>query len=515
MFFIVTASVNQTVLAQGINPVNSWLYTNQATLFGDHGTPHDPATLIMPSTANAAGFGSYLDNPATVALFGTSFAEFGFGTRSVTEEVSFRVATRDHQSSDFENNITNAGFVHVFPVDIGRLVVGGGYTQVAGFNRSVSVSAVNFRSTITDFFKTPGGIYSGIAFNTFATDYGDEFQDWDESVFRIGFDNFGEFPGISQVFSINERGYSGEYSLFAATEFRRNLMVGISLGWVRGNYYYSREFTEIDIENNYSGNFIDTTGDGEPDTDIDRVILDDNLAITFSGFRARAGILYRISPFIYAGLSYTPSFTFSAEETLGANLTTIMNNRFRFDEQEDFDFSYRFKTSSKTSFGLALDRYYGLSLSLSLDYVDFKATRLDYEDSDLMDAELQDNEQIQEAFRNVWNVRSGVSFDVNPFLSLRGGYASYPSRFETNEGSREVFSFGAGFRVTSKILFDMAFQLEKWEEISSVYDFAQYEYSSLPDSPPDFTIQSESADRLVNRWSMLGSFVFLFSGWFQ
>lgn len=502
--------LNQSGLAQGFNPTNPFLYSNQATLFGGHGTPYDPVTLILPSTAYAAGFGSYLDNPASAALFGTSFTEFGFGTRSVSEDVAYRGAFRDHQSSDFQNSITNAGFVYVFPVDIGSLVAGAGYTQFAGYNRSLSVSTGNLLNTITDFFKTPGSIYSAMAFNTFATDFGDEFLDWDESVFRIGFDNFGQFPGISQVFTVNERGYGGEYSVFAATEFRRNLMVGVSLGWVRGNYQYNRDFQEIDVNNNFNSNFIDTTGDGEPDTDIDRVILEDNLAVTFTGFRARFGALYRFTPFINAGLSYTPASSFRAEEFLGAEIATVMNNRFRFEEQDEFEFNYRFKTPSKTSIGLALDRFYGITLSLAADYVNYTASRLDYGDTDFFDDELRDNDLINEAFRDVLNFRGGFSYDMNPFLILRGGYASYPSRFVTNEGSREVFSFGTGFIITSRILFDMAFQLERWQEISSVYDYAQYDYSSLPDSPPDFTMQSQNADRLVNRWSMLGSFVFLF-----
>lgn len=510
LFFIGFIVKSSLVQAQNLNSINPWLNTNQATLFGDFGRPYDSVSIIMPATAYASGFGSYLDNPASVSLFGTSFAEFGFTTRTVDEEAAYRGVIREYDSSDFQNSITNAGFVYVFPVDIGRLVAGGGYTQFAGYNRSLSVSSRNVLSSITDFFKTPGSIYSEMAFNTFATDFGDEFQDWDESIFRIGFDNFGEYPGISQVFTINERGYGGEYSLFGATEFRQNLMVGVSLGWVRGNYQYERDFQEIDVLNDFNSNFIDTSGDGEPDTDIDRVLLDDRIAATFDGFRVRAGVLYRITPFINAGLSYAPSTSFKVDEMLHADLATVMNNRVRFEETQEREFSYRFRTPSKTSFGLALDRYYGLTISLAADYVDYRKTELDYGDSELFDDQVRDNDEINEVFRNVWNVRAGLSYDANPFVTLRAGYANLPGRFNTNMGGTRVVSFGAGFIITSRLILDMAFQLERWEEVSSVYDFAQYDYSTLPESPPDFTIQSENADRLVRRLSMAASFVYLF-----
>jgi hypothetical protein len=510
MFIFAAAPLHAQLLQAGPNPVNPWLYTNQVANFGSHGTPHDPLTIIMPGTAYAAGFGTYLDNPAAMALFGISFGEFGYNTRLVTEEAAYRSVIREHEESDYQNSITNAGFVYAFPVDIGRFVAGAGYTQFDGFTRAVTARSSNIFSTVTDYFKWPGSIYSDIAFNTFATDFGDEFQDWDESIFRIGFDDFGSFPGISQVFTVTERGFGGEYSVFAATEFRRNLMAGLSLGWVRGSYRYSRDFQEIDVLNNFDGEFIDTSGDGEPDTDIDRIRLADRLAVNFSGFRVRAGILYRLTPFINLGISYTPSSTFSVNEELNAAITTTMKNRVSFEDETDFSFGYRFKTPSKTSIGLALDRFYGFSISLAADYVNYSAMELDYDDSSLLDDQERDNEAISEFLNDVWNFRAGLSYDINPYLTLRGGYAGLPGRFDTDDGDRRVFSFGAGFLITSRILFDMAFQNERWEELSSVYDFIQYDYSPLPDSPPDFRVRSENANRLVNRWTMLASFVVLF-----
>ena len=498
------------VLSQNANPLNSWLYSNQASLFGDFGTPGDPITMVMPGTAYTAGFGTYLDNPASTALFGSTFGEFGYTRRSVSEEAAYTGVQREHDSSDFQHSLSNAGFVYSFPVETGRFVVGGGYTQHASYNRTISASTRNFSSSVTDFFKIPGSLYSDIAFTTFANDYGDEFQDWNESIFRIGFDNFGDYPGISQVFTITESGFGGEYSLFASTEFRRNLMVGLSLGWVRGNYHYERECLELDSQDVFAGEFIDTSGDGEPDTDIDRVLLEDQLSTTYGGLRARVGILYRLTPFINVGASFSPSSSFKVKEELSAGITTTMNNRFSLDDDIDVEFTYRFKTPSKTSIGIALDRYNRISLSIAADYVNFRNMEVDFEDAELFGRQVRENEVEESELRNVWNLRAGASFYLNPYVTFRGGYSHLPGRFDTGAGNKRVFSFGGGFILSSRILLDMVFQHERWQEESSVYDFARYDYSSLPESTPDFTLQSENADRLVNRWSIMASVVFLF-----
>ena len=505
LFQIPTSSYAQQV---GSNVVNSWERTNQATLFGDFGQPSDPVSIILPGTAYAAGFGTYLDNPASMALFGASFGELGFLSRYVGEDAAYRSLNRDYGENDSQNSISHAGYVHVFPVDIGRFVAGAGYTQFSGYNRALSARSRNIFSTITDFFKWPGSVYSDIAFNTFATDYGDEFQDWDESIFRVGFEDFGAFPSVTQAFTINERGFGGEYSLFAATEFRRNLMVGVSLGWVRGNYSYKRDFLEIGALNPDS-NFIDTTGDGIPDTDVERILLEDRLSATFSGYRIRAGLLYRITPFINIGMSYTPATTIKIKEQLSADITSTMQNRFTFEDGLEHEFTYQFKTPSKTSLGLALDRYYGFTLSLAADYVNFSNSNLDYQDSDFRDIQNYDNDIISESIRNTWSLKAGGSYDVTPRFALRSGYAHQIGRFEGNNSNKRVISLGTGVIISSRIIFDMAFRNEQWEEVSSVYDFIQYDYSSLPESIPDYRVLSQNADRQVSRWSAVGSLLIL------
>jgi len=201
-------AIGFTIQAGAQNVNDALLFSNQAVQFGDQREIINPVTGVMPGTAYASGFGSFLDNPASVALFDKSFGEFGLTYKSISEEASFLGSSRS--MDDSQTNISNVGFIYSFPTQQGSLVIGAGYNQHSSANRALGINARNENSTITDQFKAPGNTYSDIAFNTYAIDYGDEFQDWDESILRIGFDQFGDYLGIRQQAEITERGNGGE-----------------------------------------------------------------------------------------------------------------------------------------------------------------------------------------------------------------------------------------------------------------------------------------------------------------
>jgi len=488
------------------NPNNRLLYSNQAVLFGDYGQPLDPVSLILPGTAYGAGFGSYQDNPASAAFFRRSFGEAGFSRRSVEEESIYRGNSR--LADDQQSTLSNLGVVYVFPTTRGSLVAGAGYTQHSSFNRALSLRARNTVSSITDNFKTPGSSYADIAFNTFATDYGDEFQDWDESIFRIGFDQPGDFLGIDQNAEIFESGYGGEYSAFIGTEFRENLMLGFSLGILNGSYTYNRAFQEIDGFNEYNSDFLDLDGDGTGDTDIDTVLLDDRIEVDYSGVRLRLGAIYKINNHLNAGISYAFGSRIQVDEVFSARIATTFDNGEVFEDDIDTEFRYFFTFPARTSLGLSVDDFKGWTLSASAEYVDYSDTEIDFVQSGLLEDQQIENEFISDVFAPVWNLRVGAAYDLNAGTTVRGGFAVYPDRFEAGNNDRGVLLFGAGFALTNNIRLELAAQYTNWEENSSVYDYASYDYSSLPDSTPSITTISENADRTIERWNMLATIKF-------
>ncbi len=499
------AGIGQST-GQNTNPLNSLLYSNQANMFSDQGIAMDPITIVMPGTAYAGGFGSFLDNPASAALYNQSFGQFGLAYTNIDESAQFVNSSRSLSDNQF--NLSNAGFVYSFPTAQGSLVVGAGYNQHTVFNRALGFRGRNEQTTITDQFKTPGSTYADIAFNTFAIDYGDEFEDWDESIFRIGFPEFGDYLGVRQQGEIFESGYGGEYSFFAATEFQENLMVGVSLGILNGRYTYDRLFQEVDNFNEYNSDFIDTNDDGTGDTDIDNILLQDKIRSTYTGFKLRAGLIYRLNEVLNVGASYTLGTRMEVEEIFDANIQTTFDNGVTFEDELNNEFTYYVEMPSRTSVGFSLNDLNGWSVSGAAEYVNYAGTRIDFRDGSLFEDEIAENEFIENNFRSVWNLRAGVQYQLNEGVSLRGGLSFLPSKFENGTDDRSILSFGTGIQLSPGVQLEFAAQYKYWDEVSSVYDYADYDYTVLPEEPPTFTVRSENASRSVDRWQVLSTIRF-------
>lgn len=482
---------------------NSLLYSNQAVLFGDQGASFDPISIIMPGTAAKSGIGSFMDNPASMALFDKSYVDFGLSYGTVQEDATYFSNSQIQDNNQF--NLSNIGFLYSFPTEQGSFVIGAAYSRHTTFNRALGFSARNEQSTITDQFKTDGSPYQNIAFNTFATDYGDEFEDWDESIFRIGFDDFGDYLGIRQQGEIFQNGGGGEYSLFFATEFQKNLMVGASIGLLSGNFEYDRIFQEVDEFNDYNSQIIDSDEDGTFDTDIDNIILDDNLNTRYNGFRARAGLLYKLTKNFNVAVSYTLPTKITIDEEFDATITTTFDNGTKFSDGTDSEFSYNVNYPGMLAIGAAVQDLSGLSVSLSAEYVDYSNTEIEFEESDLFEDEVIENEFIQEAFQPVWSYRAGVEYELNPALTVRGGYSFKPSRFEDGIDDRTAYSLGAGFAIGNGVRFEAAARYLTWDEESTVYDYGDYNYEPLPDNLPGVNFRSETANRTVDQWQVLGT----------
>ncbi len=500
------------VLFCGIERANSQhdnnilMYNNQATLFGDYDVAFDPISIIIPGTATKSGIGGYIDNPASMALYKQSFGDFGLSYGSVTEDATYLGNSVSEDNSQF--NLSNLGFVYSFPVERGSFVIGAAYARHTSFNRALGFSARNENSTITDQFKTDGSPYQEIAFNTFATDYGDEFQDWDESIFRIGFEDYGDYLGVQQQGEIFREGGGGEYSLFFATEFQENFMIGASIGLLSGEFEYNRIFQEIDEFNDYGSDIIDSDDDGMGDTDIDNIILDDQLRTRYNAFRARAGALYKATDIINFGVSYTfPTIIFMDEE-FDASISTTFDNGEGFDDATNSSFTYDVIYPGKVALGAALQDLSGLSVSLSAEYIDYSNTEIEFEDSDLFEDQQLENEFIKNTYQSVWSYRAGLAYDLNPNFTIRGGYGFKPSRFADGNDDQTAYSFGAGFSLGPGIRFEAAARYLTWDEESTVYEYGDYDYSPLPDNLPDVNFQSETANRTVERWQLLGTLRF-------
>lgn len=447
----------------------------------------DPVGMVMPGTAYANDVGVYIDNPASAAMFKNGMASFGLSFRNVSEQAGYLGNQRDF--SDQQTNIGDFGFVYKAPTSQGSLVFGVGYNQVMDFNSAVKIDARNNRSTITDMFNQTD-FYYDIAFNSYALDWADIDSTYTLSIFRIGFPA-GQFPGIGQYAEVTQRGHIGEYSVFGATEFQKNLMVGLSIGIPAGSYSYERRFLEEDTQNDYNGNFIDSNGDGYGETDISNMLSVDKINADISGFRARVGLVYKVNPYFQVGGSYEFQSTLSIDESYSSDIQTTMDDGTTFSDGFDGENKYKIVNPARIKVGAALMNLAGLTVSGSAEYVDY--TQMEMKDLDNL-TEIEENDFIDTEFQEVWNLRVGAEFAVNEQVRPRIGYAYYPSMRKSQDVARSFINGGLGIGLTDQMTFDVGVQYSTWNDEMVMYNYYPQTNNNL---------QSEVASEDISRWHVM------------
>ncbi|MDZ7659340.1 OmpP1/FadL family transporter [Fodinibius sp.] len=428
---------------------------------------YDPVSLVTPAVSNATGFGAYQENPASMALFDESFLSMGLSSRFLDETGTYLGNTSNY--SDNQTGIGDLGLVYKVPTTRGSLVVGGGYSQTTDFNRALSASGRNERSTITDFYNTTSddSLFFA-AFDAYAVDFATTDSSYAEtsSIFRIGFP---QYPGINQDFELTERGKTGEYSLFLATEFLENFYVGGSIGYYSGTYTYRREFLESDRQNDYNATFIDSDGDGNPDTDIDNILSEDRIDAEIQAFSARLGIIYEPIPDFRLAASYEfPSKLFIDEE-FNTIITSTFDNTIQFSDDAPGAFSYTITRPQRIKAGLTFKGIPKLTLSGSAEVIAYSDAEIDFDELDLNPLENDINSTVRSAFTDVINLRGGLEYETNNSFTTRLGYAYFPSPQDGIDSERQFISGGFSAVLTKGLTFDFGLQYSFWDDQNALY----------------------------------------------
>lgn len=461
---------------------------------------YDAASMVMPGVTNATGFGAYQENPATMALFDETFMSFSLSGRSVNENGTYLGS--ESEFSDSQLSVGDFGFTYKVPTVRGSLVVGAGYSQSHDYNRALSGGGRNNESTITDFYaiQPRDSDLNEAAFQVWAIDDVGYVENGDttfvsESIFR--FLPEGEsYRGIDQDFEFTEKGQLGEYSAFVATEFQENLMVGVSLGVMSGNYTYRRDFLESDRQGNYDDAFIPTD---EGDTDIDNILSKDTIDASFSGFSARIGMIYQPVEQLTLGAGYQFKNTISIDERYNTRITTTFDNGVVYEEEAPGEFSYKIRRPDRLNVGFSLKEIGNLTISGAAEMVRYTESRIDFGDIEFVEDENLVNDNIESSLEDVINLRAGIEYQLNSLFTPRLGYAYYQSNQQNFDTSRQFYSGGFSAQVFENIVFDLGVQLATWEDRNELY---QYDDGQ--------TITGEVATADVNRWKVVGGFKFQF-----
>lgn len=504
----VSIFLTQTTTAQqGMNPLSYGVMAQEMSYFGLNG---DANASILPSVALDNGMFGYLDNPASMALVNRSYLTFG--SFSNFHERSNGYLGNTLTDNIQGNRVGNIGIVYNVPVGLGSLVVGGGYVLREHANRSNSGSGFNDRSTITDMFKEPGSGYSDIAFNAFATDYGDVAQTFEESIFRIGFAPE-DYPGIQQDVEVSTSGRIGEYSVFLATEYKKNLMFGVSLGVDYGVINLDRNVLETDADNLYDGDFIGTDELGNGGTDVQSILLTDDIRSEVLGATLGAGFIYRVSPFINLGASIDLPTNLNVNEQYFSDIETRLDDgRTPFGDNFEGDFQYEIERPAQYRFGAALDNYNGFSVSVSTEIIDFRNVELDLVSRTEGEIPFLESRQLrvqQEEFGRffnenyvmVLNWRAGAKYRLLNGSEFRAGGAILPASSTRFNSDRIILNGGLGLPITPQLYMDIALQYQMWEDVTELYEFFD---------PVDQAMRSERLTADITNFNVLVGFKYQF-----
>lgn len=467
-----------SVFAQDGNKPSS--YANLALQFSKQNFNGDAANGFLPSVSSAYGFGSFMDNPASMALLDESSFSFGLYNSSLEMENSYHgntVMTEDNYLGFGE-----IGVVYKLPTEQGSFVMGAGYNRVTDMRDVTRISARNTQSTITDDFREPDSDYYGIAYDVYATDWGDVDSTYRESIFRIGFDTY---PGITQEAEITQSTNIGEYSVFFGTEFQKNLFLGVSGGITSGSHTYRRNFLEVDEFNDYNAEFIPSDTDGEY-TDIDNILTSDEIDSDIVGFSIRTGFLYRFSPNITLGVSYLFPSTMVVQEQYYSSITTELDDSstpFQADFASDGFYEYRIKKPGELKAGLTLSDIGNFDVSVAAELSDYSNLRLDFiSGNDLSfndEVALREQQDELAAFMNSSyqmkaNLKAGLGYTFNDQLKIKAGYAYLPGKSSVYEATKNVASAGFSANITENMIFDVMGQYSFWDDRSVAYSYFDY-----------------------------------------
>lgn len=468
----------------------------------------DANSGILPSVAMENGFGSFMENPASVALIDASYFNLGYLANYADNENSFQ-----GNNVAFDNRVGrfgSAGLVYAVPTERGSLVVGGGYNLYSNINRTNSISTYNTNSTITDAFVDSGSDYHDIAFETYAIDWYDTQQTQLESIFRVGFAP-GDYLGIAQEAEIKQRSNLGEVSIFMATEFMKDFFFGASLGMVTGKYSYERNFLEEDRDNLYDGDFIEPDNTGNNGTDINDILVYDKIDSEILGATIRAGFIYKLMPKLNIGANFTiPTKLIISEDYYSSITTGFDDGRDNYFDDFAGKYTYSVRKPSQYSVGIALDDFSGLSLSASAEFIDYRKTSIDLTRDNNLDFQeeryLRMEEEVIDSVINAEynftaNLRGGIEYRTKFGLELRGGMGYYPGKSSKFSADKYIFSGGIGIPISREVFLDINTQYSRWNDRSVIYEYNDIQTGEL---------KTEGIGETISQLNVLVGFKFRF-----
>lgn len=425
-----------------------------AIRYSQNGTGKDAWSSALPGrgVSQYAGSGTFIDNPAAVGFSQNSHVDFSLVFINAQSEGQF--LGNNYNDSNGRPAIGNLHYSYKYPTNKGSLVIGGGYNRIALFDRYLNASGFNDTHSITDFFAQDDYYYNA-AFNTFAVDT--LVGGYPESALRID-----GFRGIDQYVEIIEQGQMGEWSLYTALEFKKNFMVGISVGYQTGRYDYRRNFNEIDNRNDYN---FDVT-----DYDVDFIQTNDRIDADLGGFMIRMGAAYKLGILQLGGSVELPS-TLQIREDYSSEITTIFDREGTSEPTQRIEnfFDYHIRRPLRYKLGATVTPTPAFAVSAAYEYMDY--SNIEFQEIESFRLETQLSMAVSNALRGASNYHISASYTVPESYELRAGYSILQSaerNFDLTE--QEIFSLGAGIDLYQGWQMNFSIIGNRFQDIYTAYE---------------------------------------------
>jgi len=348
------------------------------------------------------------------------------------------------------------------PTTQGSLVFSAGYVQSADFSDNFMADGKNNVNSISDFLASTRDPNIRLAgYNGYAIDsVGSPSSDL-QSILR-----FSNFSGINQFVQQDQTGSMGEFILNGATEFQKNFFVGFTVGIPVGTYSYGRIILEEDLNNDYSALQLDVAS----------ILVTENVRAEMAGVYAKLGLLYKATDFLNLGLSYQSAYDLEVNEDYSYRVFTRYDDGF--EPSDDFpyrlegEFKYRIENPSILQAGVSVVDLHGLDLGLTLEYRNYNGLRFSYT-SDLFYEENDLNREIQNQFKDVLNVSSGIGYRFGN-VKTQAGVAYLPNYRTDSNSDRFIINLGSVIDLSERFEFNIGLSYRGSTSNQFLYSTADY-----------------------------------------
>jgi hypothetical protein len=366
-------------------------------------------------------------------------------------------------------NISNISYIRAYKLDPKRfnnwqsLQIGLGVNRVKSFNDSVRYSGVSDSSILHSFIKEAEGVSTsfiydalpftaGLAYDVFAIDPGPD------NTYITKFDN-----GLANhTRRLRRKGGMTEFSLLTVSgNYANKLLLGASVNFIHTRYNEFFRHKEVYQDTSLWLNEINYTGE---------------LDITGRGLNLRVGAIYMPVPQFRLGVAVETPTTMWMSDYWTNNMTSQTADGEKFVLNEFVPtgaYDYKVRTPFKTNISAVGISEYG-SIGFEVEYVDYRMAKLSSRRfSDAPYDFAAENTQINNIYRSIVNIKTGIEARITKQLYARGGFAYFGSPYTEASGNNMdptlFITGGAGYNFGIMYM-DFAYVLQGRTEDYYAYD---------------------------------------------